>query len=75
MPSSEPPKKLTDVDMNDLLAAASLAPDAASAELLDDLVDFARRVRATWPDVAPSAPDVVRSRVAAHLEACVLRDE
>jgi serine/threonine protein kinase HipA of HipAB toxin-antitoxin module len=71
-PTLDPAKSLVTVTMDDLLAAASYA-SADTSVVMDDLSEFSKNVRATWPAVAESAPEVVRERVAAHLRAASLR--
>jgi serine/threonine-protein kinase HipA len=71
-PTLEPAKPLVDVTIDDLLTAASYS-SADTSVIMDDLCEFARKVRAIWPAVAERAPEVVRDRVAAHLGAAALR--
>jgi serine/threonine-protein kinase HipA len=68
-PTLEPAKPLVEVRIDELLVAAS---PADTSVVMDDLADFARRVRATWPEVSERAPEVVRERVTAHLRAAAL---
>jgi serine/threonine-protein kinase HipA len=72
-PTLEPAKRLVEVTIDDLMQAASYTPDSATGVLLDDLIEFARTVRAVWPKVAKLAPDIVRERVGAHLIAAALQ--
>lgn len=65
-------KSLAEVTIDDLLLAASYS-SADTSLIMDDLSEFARKVRATWSNVAERAPDVVRDRVAAHLREASLR--
>lgn len=71
-PTLDPPKALVDVTIDDLLAASTYSPGDTSV-IMDDLCEFAEKVRATWPRVAQGAPEVIRERVAAHLRAAALR--
>ncbi|MEZ4336503.1 MAG: HipA domain-containing protein [Sandaracinaceae bacterium] len=71
-PTLDPAKRLVDVTMDDLLEAASYADGAATPELIDDLAEFAQRVRTTWVDIAKIAPAFIRERVEAHLTAATL---
>lgn len=71
-PTLDPAKPLDAVTIDDLLLAASYTSVDTSV-LMDDLSELARTVRATWPAVAESAPEVVRERVTAHLQAASLR--
>jgi serine/threonine-protein kinase HipA len=69
-PTIAAPRELADVSLDDLLGAASYS-NANTADIMDDLVAFAEKVRDTWPEV--DAPPIVRERVTAHLSACALR--
>ncbi len=71
-PTLEPPMQLGDVTLDDLLAVASHSP-VDTSQVMDDLEAFVRDARDAWPDVAASAPVVVRERVSAHLAASALR--
>lgn len=71
-PTMEPPKPLADVTMDDLLVAASYST-ANTSVIMDDIAELAHRARGTWPRVAARAPEVVRERVTAHLQAASLR--
>ncbi len=71
-PTVTPPMPLVTVTLDDLLTAASYT-SADTSVVMDDLVEFVQRVHASWPAVAPSAPDVVRERVTDHLRDAALR--
>jgi serine/threonine-protein kinase HipA len=71
-PTVAPAKCLADVTIEDVLLAASYSSMDTSL-IWDDLSDFTRKVRATWPKVAERAPDVVRERVDAHLQKALLK--
>jgi serine/threonine-protein kinase HipA len=71
-PTSEPPKRLVDVTLDDLLEVASHSP-ADTLQVMDDLEAFVRDARDAWPDIAAATPPVVRDRVTAHLAASPLR--
>jgi serine/threonine-protein kinase HipA len=72
MPTLEPEAALAKVTIDDLLAAASYTEED-TAKILDDLVQFAKLVRETWPTVEAAAPPIVRKRVREHLETSALR--
>lgn len=72
-PTLEPPKRLVEVTMDDVLVAASWAEGAGTGELFDDLSAFAETVRRRWAEVSAQAPEFVRERVTAHLDAAALR--
>jgi serine/threonine-protein kinase HipA len=70
-PTAEPPKQLAQVDLADLMVVASYAMDDA-AWVMEDLEAFVREARGAWPEIAATAPQVVRDRVTAHLAASSL---
>lgn len=65
-PTADIGKPLASVEIDDLLIAASYT-EADTAAIMDDLSDFAKRVRATWLQFADSAPTIVRNRISDHL--------
>lgn len=71
-PTLEPPPQLVDITLDNLLEVASHAP-ADTSQVMDELEAFVRDARDVWPDIAATAPRVVRERVTAHLAACSLR--
>jgi len=71
-PTLEPPKQLAEVTLDDLLATASHS-SADTSRVLEELETFIGAARDAWPDVAATAPPVVRDRVTAHLAASALR--
>lgn len=71
-PTSEPPMRLVDVTLNELLGVASDS-SADTSQVMDDLEAFVRDARDAWPDIAATTPPVVRDRVTAHLAASLLR--
>ncbi len=72
-PNLDSPKPLADVTMDNLLGSASAYTSTDTLALTEDLAEFARTVRTTWPKVSEGAPAVVRERVAAHLHAASLK--
>lgn len=72
-PTIEPAKPLVTVAVEDLLGAATAYTATDPSALMDDLSEFAERVRATWPAIAKRAPEVVRERVGDHLRAAALK--
>lgn len=72
-PTLEPPKRLAETTLDDLIEVASHADGATTPQLVDALTEFVRTVRAAWPSVAASATPVVRDRVTAHLHAAALK--
>jgi serine/threonine-protein kinase HipA len=71
-PTLEPPMRLVDATLEDLLTVA-FDSGADTSQVMDDLEAFVRDARDVWPDIAAAAPPVVRDRVTAHLAASSLR--
>lgn len=75
-PSIEAPEPLAEITDDHLLVVASTAAtvaDVDTARVLDDIHEFADRVRASWSEVGASAPEIVRRAVTAHLAAAALK--
>jgi len=70
-PTADVGKSLESITIDDLLVAASYT-ELDTAAIMEDISEFAKKVRATWPEVAQTAPSVIRSRVADHLAATAL---
>jgi serine/threonine-protein kinase HipA len=70
-PTVDVPADLSKVTLDELLAVASYAP-ADTSKVLDDLEEFVRRARDTWPEIAANTPVTVRERLAEHLASCSL---
>jgi serine/threonine-protein kinase HipA len=75
---SEPPEPTVDVGsplasvtMDDLLTAASYT-EADTAAIMEDISDFAKKVRSTWTEIEHIAPAIVRERVTDHLAKAAL---
>lgn len=62
---------LASVTLDDLLITASYT-EADTAEIMEEISDFAKTVRSTWREIAGIAPSIVRERVTDHLARAVL---
>lgn len=72
-PTMDPGSALVDVTLDDLLASASCAEGADTAQVMDELERFIGVVRGEWSVIEPHAPPFTRKVVEAHLVAAKLR--
>lgn len=71
-PTIELGKKLDLVTIDDLLAAASYT-EVDTLSVMDELSEFAARVRSTWPKFRDVAPENLRRHLTVHLSRATLR--